>query len=379
MRSSKTTKHEVKSSPTKHNHNYQNNTTAPLCPSFNSSQQKLTGAGYQSQRLQAIAKRKEDKQLPPPPPSPPAPVFNTAQKRKTKTTSNYPQQEAILSLINRIPTPQLPEARRDKITGAGEWSNLDLDEAFNALEVNCMPARFLLDLQGEPEETIKILREKLQLGKVFLPLWIRHHWLLGVVDKNVLKIADSSPGVATREDISTITNLLAFVQEAPVHLQWFSTPRQPRGSVECGLHVVINAILHHANALQAQDNKPSQRVIEYERLMGPLIASWINASIPISQLITSLLTHIAEVGIELLSAKQVLDKCDRIAELGPVEVTWVEVTDNGNILRTWIGSLTKRRAATWVIDYQDHPLVLGRWLLWERYVIPVSMQGFLET
>ena len=32
----------------------------------------------------------------------------------------------------------------------------------------------------------------------------------------------------------------------------------------------------------------------------------------------------------------------------------MEVTDNGNILQTWVGSLTKRKAATWVIDYIDH-------------------------
>ena len=52
--------------------------------------------------------------------------------------------------------------------------------------------------------------------------------------------------------------------------------------------------------------------------MGSVIANWISGSIPIAQLITSLLTHIAEVGIELISAKQVLEKCDRIAELGPL-------------------------------------------------------------
>ena len=52
---------------------------------------------------------------------------------------------------------------------------------------------------------------------------------------------------------------------------------------------------------------------------------------------------IAEVGIELISAKQVLEKCDRIAELGPLEVTWVEVTDNDNILQTWVGSLPSER------------------------------------
>ena len=173
-----------------------------------------------------------------------------------------------------------------------------------------MPARFLLDLQGEPDVTIKILRDKIQLGKVFLPLWIRHHWLLGVLENNVLKIADSSPGVATREDISLLTNLLSFIKEVPIHLKWFSTPRQPRGSVECGLHVVINTILHQTNALQAQDNRPSQRVIEYERAMGTVIANWISASITIAQLITSLLTQIAEVGIELIAPKQVLEKWD---------------------------------------------------------------------
>jgi hypothetical protein len=67
-----------------------------------------------------------------------------------------------------------------------------------------MPARFLLDMQGSPADTISLLKEKMQLGKVYLPLWIRHHWLLGVYNNNTLTIADSSPGVATKEDISTL-------------------------------------------------------------------------------------------------------------------------------------------------------------------------------
>lgn len=280
-------------------------------------------------------------------------VYTKTPTRKTTTTTKFASSERILSIINRIPTPKLPESTRDKITGGGEWSNLDLDEAFATLQVNCMQARFLLDLQEDPAMTLNLLKEKMQLGKVYLPLWIRHHWLLGVFNNNTLTLADSSPGVATREDVNNLATLLAYAQDAPVHIKWFATPRQPRGTVECGLHVVVNALLHQTNALQETDNKPQQRVIEYERRIGPIISEWLNGTMLLPQVFPPLLTHIAEVGIELINAKQVLHKCDTIAEMGLVEVTWVEATDEGNMLRTWTGALTKRKAASWTIEYQD--------------------------
>jgi len=77
-------------------------------------------------------------------------VFINTQKRKNVTTTKYPKQEAILSLINRLPSPKLPESRRDKVTGAGEWSNLDLDEALVALGVNRVVDKWLKTLFHEP-------------------------------------------------------------------------------------------------------------------------------------------------------------------------------------------------------------------------------------
>lgn len=78
----------------------------------------------------------------------------------------------------------------------------------------------------------------------------------------------------------------------------------------------INLTLAVHKMLKAHTNKPNQRVIEYERALGPLITKWLANNIPLPQLITSALTHIAEVGIELLSQKEVLEMCDKVADNG---------------------------------------------------------------
>ena len=164
----------------------------------------------------------------------------------------------LLELINAIPSPKLPESTRNLLTGSGEWSNRDLDEAFAQLNLNRMPARFLVDMQDHPTPTLSILKTKMK-DTLYLPLWIRHHWIFGVWTPWM------SPGIATKADFLAVQVLLAFAAEAPVGIQWFNVPRQPSNSVECRLHVPINLTLAVNKFLKAHTNKPNQRVIEYER------------------------------------------------------------------------------------------------------------------
>ena len=336
------------------NTNIKTNPTQHTIPQHNSSSQLLSEP-LKSKRLQARASEQPStttasKTKPTSPIQ--DPQIHSKQILETTTAQEGHPHAKILSLINKIPTPKLPESTLDRITGGGEWSNIDLDVALENLGINAMPARFLVDLQDDPPPTIALLRTK-ATQKLYLPLWIRHHWLLGVLEANSLYIADSSPGIATKEDIAALTDLFAFIKEGPITLRWLCSPRQPRSSVECGLHVVINTILHLSHILQPSDTKPIQRVIEYEKQIGPHIASWLNSALALPQLLNHILVHIAEVGIELLTAEQVLDKCDRIAEQGPVQVTWVEVADTGNRLLTWTGNLTKRKAKAWTIEYNE--------------------------
>ena len=82
-------------------------------------------------------------------------------------------------------------------------------------------------------------------------------------------------------DFLAVQALLAFAAEAPVGIQWFNVPRQPSNSVECGLHVAINLTLAVNKFLKAHTNKPNQRVIEYERALGPTITKWLANNIPL--------------------------------------------------------------------------------------------------
>ena len=78
--------------------------------------------------------------------------------------STPPTKESLklLEIINAIPSAKLPESTRNLLTGSGEWSNRDLDEAFAQLNLNRMPARFLVDMQDHPSPTLNTLKTKMK-------------------------------------------------------------------------------------------------------------------------------------------------------------------------------------------------------------------------
>ena len=88
---------------------------------------------------------------------------------------------------------------------------------------------------GEFERVLrKGVREQ---GKVFVPLHIRHHWVLLVVrEEGGLRgdVYDSAPSYVVQKDI---TKLLGMVS-----MDFRVGMRQLRGSNECGIFVLANAI-----------------------------------------------------------------------------------------------------------------------------------------
>jgi hypothetical protein len=88
---------------------------------------------------------------------------------------------------------------------------------------------------GEFERRLRrMVREH---GRVFVPLHIRHHWVLLLVrDEGGLRgeVYDSAPSYIVRKDI---TKLLSMVS-----LDFRRGMRQLRGSNECGIFVLANAI-----------------------------------------------------------------------------------------------------------------------------------------
>ena len=309
-----------------------------------------------SKRLQAKALHQKAATTDPPLPLvklPPSAVRGNDQPRAiTERSTETEMSRKLLGIINSIPTPSLPETARDRLSGGGEWSNYDLDEAFNMLRVNCLPARFLVDLQADPSTTINLLKSKMN-APLYLPLWIRHHWLLGIWRAGTLTLADSSPGIARKEDIEALLALFTHISQTPTKLEWCKVPKQPRSSVECGLHVTINLVLMTHQLLQTAPVRPPQNTIEYERTLGSSVAKWLADEMHIAELVGNILLYLAETGVELLSQQEVLAICDGNTWNTPLEVTWVEVTEHGNELRTWTGHLTKRRAASWSVTYEE--------------------------
>jgi len=298
----------------------------------------ITAAGYASKRLQA--RHDADRPIinqPDPTTKPKAP--SPTKKKK------FVDSESLRQMVQELAPVKLPETSRDKLSGGGMWTNVDLDEVMHNLNLNCLPARFLVDLQDDAYSAIELLRGKIT-ETLYVPLWIRHHWLLAVWNgKDTLSLADSSPGIATTADIATVSALFAYAANNHVTTKWYQVPKQPRTSIECGLHVALNAILASSRIIQTSISKPAQRTIEYEKTIGPVINKWLRNEVPLPTLIEQLLLHIAEVGIELLTQKDVLAFCDKVNTITPIEVTWVEVTNDGNVLRNWTGTLGKRRAA----------------------------------
>ena len=85
-----------------------------------------------------------------------------------------------------------------------------------------------------------------ELGRIYMPVHIRHHWLLVVVKVTggnwILEVYDSAASVVTRVTLAPL--LLELFPRAQI--TFCPSPRQRRGSNECGLFVVCNVLAHLA-------------------------------------------------------------------------------------------------------------------------------------
>lgn len=66
----------------------------------------------------------------------------------------------------------------------------------------------------------------------------RHHWVLLDIQNGVFHVYDSAVSRAVRQDITKLTQALSL--PLPV---WHTCPQQKRGSNECGLFVILNALI----------------------------------------------------------------------------------------------------------------------------------------
>ena len=143
-----------------------------------------------------------------------------------------------------------------------------LTQGFSASLV-VLPARLYSDATRLPSSATE-LRARLRLGHdhvCLFPVHTRHHWALGLVYKSASVVMDSAPSPATRRDW--------FRQFADLGLPRpiVATPtQQHRGSLECGLHVILNALRVARYAAADLDTLIDGIVSAPSRLVS--LASW---------------------------------------------------------------------------------------------------------
>ena len=124
-----------------------------------------------------------------------------------------------------------------KLTGGawgGDLSNAEIDEALEAHIRGALPAN-LMAIPGlqDSELRSRMLRE----SPTVIPIWSANHWIAGVYKDGTLFVLDSAPRpdhVRKVQEVAARLGGEVFIVDCP---------RQPQGSNQCGLHVIVHSIL----------------------------------------------------------------------------------------------------------------------------------------
>eukprot|EP00743_Colponemidia_sp_Colp-15_P010356 GILK01011398.1.p2 GENE.GILK01011398.1~~GILK01011398.1.p2 ORF type:complete len:749 (-),score=9.85 GILK01011398.1:2098-4074(-) len=137
-----------------------------------------------------------------------------------------------------------------------------------------MSAEFARDIRLCPEDTRK--QFKACKGRpMIIPFWTLHHWIAVVLMENGrLWIADSAPSDAVLPDIQELIGNIEVLSGKAVDPMLIEVPKQPRGSGECGVHLIVNAL-----ALASGCLLPSQGVLSYKKLR-PLLMGVAAGRVP---------------------------------------------------------------------------------------------------
>jgi len=157
----------------------------------------------------------------------------------------------------------------------GKTSNIELDEIYQAyLPGGCvLPCDTLPKLSPRKVEEIKNLTKK--LGLVYFPLFIRQHWIAGLLrydeveNEFSLTIHDSAPSIYVHQDLGKI-----FQEAWPdlVLLEGWCA-QQKRGSEDCGIFMTAIFFANHTKTrLKNGHNLPAR--------LRPFLASWKKNNLP---------------------------------------------------------------------------------------------------
>lgn len=100
-----------------------------------------------------------------------------------------------------------------------------------------------------------------------LPLWFRKHWVLGTLKQDVLDVWDSAPSDLIKKDLSTFANSMAERIGRPIQIRGRLAARQPYGSRQCGIHIIVRALM---SSLGIQSLLPNEPVVDWAALRPSL-------------------------------------------------------------------------------------------------------------
>ena len=112
------------------------------------------------------------------------------------------------------------------------------------------------------EEDVK--KRLKRVKEVCAPLHVRYHWALAVFSKRGegihVQVLDSAPSMATRDDIRRVLGRLHVTT-----VEFVPCARQPRGSEECGIHVIINTWRSYLGLPPTESQQ-----MDFNHLRGPI-------------------------------------------------------------------------------------------------------------
>ena len=137
----------------------------------------------------------------------------------------------------------------------GEITDDEIDAKLTSLGLNAVSANFSTNIPGNMPK-VRAARRRDEV--ITIPLWFPHHWILATTRGPDVWFFDSAPGERAKDIMRTTGRAVA-----PKGKGWIvDSPRQPVGSNQCGLHVLINALLFQFNIILSPTQFP---VMDYDQ------------------------------------------------------------------------------------------------------------------
>ena len=125
-------------------------------------------------------------------------------------------------------------------------NNEEIDIALSKLELLRTPATTSIDILDLTRPLPDVLLQN-PPSPVMMPLWFRHHWVLGVYSTkstpHTLDVWDSAPSPIVQREILSFAATLAKRLQQDLQVKGRLAPRQPYGSRQCGVHIITRAIV----------------------------------------------------------------------------------------------------------------------------------------